>query len=51
MERREFMHKSTGAAALGLAAGSGMLPQSAAAQGAAGWNKLAFECKSLADTV
>ena len=51
MERREFMHKSTGAAALGLAAGSGMLPQSAAAQGAAGWNKLAFESKSLADTV
>ncbi|KQP22977.1 thiosulfate oxidation carrier protein SoxY [Pseudorhodoferax sp. Leaf267] len=51
MERREFMNKSTGAAALGLAVGSGLLPATAAAQDAAGWNKAAFDSKSLAEAV
>ena len=50
MERREFMHKGTGAAALGLAAAAGYLPV-AQAQNAPGWNKAAFETKSLADAV
>ena len=50
MERREFMHKGTGAAALGLVAGS-VLPQQAAAQNAAGWNKAAFDTKTLAEAV
>jgi sulfur-oxidizing protein SoxY len=51
MERREFMHKGTGAAALGLAVGTGLLPQHAAAQNAAGWNKAAFDTKTLAEAV
>lgn len=51
MERREFMHKGTGAAALGLVAGAGLLPQHAAAQNAAGWNKAAFDTKTLAEAV
>jgi len=49
MERREFMHKGSGAAALGLAAAAGLVP--AAAQAQAAWNKGAFEAKSLADAV
>ena len=51
MERREFIHRSSGAAALGLAAASGLVPGQAAAQAGAGWNKPAFEAKSLADAV
>jgi len=49
MERREFMHKGSGAAALGLAAAAGLMP--AAAQAQAAWNKNAFEAKTLADAV
>lgn len=49
MERREFMHKSSGAAALGLAVGSGLLPTASTAADAPGWNKAAFEARSLAD--
>lgn len=51
MERREFMHKSSGAAALGLAVGSGLLPAAASAADAPGWNKAAFESKTLAEAV
>lgn len=50
MERREFMNHTT-AAALGVAGGAGLLPMAAQAQDAAGWNKAAFEAKTLADTV
>lgn len=49
MERREFIHKSSGAAALGLAAASGLVPAAANAQAA--WNKGAFDSKSLAEAV
>lgn len=52
MERREFMHKGTGAAAFGLAVGSGLLPTAAAAtQAAPGWNQAAFAAKSMAEVV
>lgn len=51
MERREFMNTGTGAAALGLAVGSGLLPGAVAAQSAPVWNKAAFEAKTLADAV
>jgi sulfur-oxidizing protein SoxY len=51
MERREFMHKGTGAAALGVAAAAGLMPATASAQNAPGWNKNAFDSKSLADAV
>jgi sulfur-oxidizing protein SoxY len=51
MERREFMHKGTGAAALGMATAAGLVPAVASAQNAPGWNKNAFETKSLADAV
>ena len=47
MERREFLASSSGATALALAAASGLTP--AYAQNAPGWNKAAFEAKSLAD--
>lgn len=49
MERREFIHKSSGAAALGLAAASGLVPAAANAQAA--WNKGAFDSKTLAEAV
>ena len=49
MKRRQFVKSTTGAAALGLAAGVGLLPATAAAQTA--WNKAAFEAKNLADVV
>jgi sulfur-oxidizing protein SoxY len=45
------MHKGTGAAALGVAAAAGLVPAVAGAQNAPGWNKSAFETKSLADAV
>ncbi len=47
MERREFLASGSGATALALAAASGLTP--AYAQNAPGWNKAAFETKSLAD--
>jgi sulfur-oxidizing protein SoxY len=47
MERREFLASSSGAGALALAAASGLTP--AHAQNASGWNKPAFEGKSLAE--
>lgn len=47
MERRDFLTSSTGATALALAAASGLAP--AYAQNAPGWNKAAFDSKSLAD--
>jgi sulfur-oxidizing protein SoxY len=47
MERREFLANSSGAGALALAAASGLTP--AHAQSAPGWNKAAFEGKSLAE--
>ena len=46
MERRDFL-TSSGAAALALAATSGLT--SAHAENAAGWNKTAFDSKSLSD--
>ena len=49
MERREFVRKSSGALALGLAASAGLMPAMASAQTA--WNKAAFESKTLADAV
>lgn len=47
MERRDFLAGSSGATALALAAATGLAP--AQAQTAPGWNKAAFETKSLAD--
>lgn len=49
MERREFVRKSSGALALGLAASAGLMPTMASAQTA--WNKAVFESKNLADVV
>ncbi|WP_332777520.1 thiosulfate oxidation carrier protein SoxY [Polaromonas sp.] len=49
MERRDFLSSSTGAAALALAASAGLAP--AYAQNAPGWNKAAFDSKSLADVM
>jgi sulfur-oxidizing protein SoxY len=45
------MHKGAGTAALGMAAAAGLMPAAASAQNAPGWNKNAFETKSLADAV
>ena len=47
MERREFLAGSSGATVLALAAASGLTP--AYAQNAPGWNKAAFDSKSLAE--
>ncbi|MDB5967181.1 MAG: soxY [Polaromonas sp.] len=47
MERRDFLATGSGATALALAAAAGVSP--AHAQNAPGWNKAAFETKSLAD--
>lgn len=47
MERRDFLVSSSGATALALAAASGL--SLAYAQNAPGWNKAAFDSKSLAD--
>ena len=49
MERREFVQKSSGALALGLAVSAGLMPTVATAQTA--WNKAAFESKTMADAV
>ena len=50
MERRDFLNR-TGTAAVVMATGAGMHAATAqtAVVNAAGWNKLAFESKSLAD--
>ncbi len=48
MERRAFVNTGS-AAAVGLAVGAGLLPDAARAQDAAGWNKLAFDSRTLAD--
>ena len=47
MERRQFLSTTTSATAVALAAASGLTP--AYAQAAAGWNKAAFEAKTLAE--
>jgi sulfur-oxidizing protein SoxY len=49
MKRREFVQKSSSAAALSLAAAAGLVPSLASAQTA--WNKTAFESKSLVEVV
>lgn len=49
MQRREFL--SAGQTALALAAIAGLIPLEASAQNAPGWNKAAFESKSLNDVV
>lgn len=51
MERREFMHKGAELTALGLAMGGSALPTVAAAADAPGWNRAAFEARSLAEVV
>ena len=48
MERREFMQKGASASVLGLMLASGWMPAVAQAQ-AAGWNKAAFDAKTLAE--
>mgnify|MGYP000459230669 CR=1 FL=1 len=50
MERRDFLARTSGASVVALAAATG-LPAKAqtAAVNASGWNKAAFESKSLAD--
>ena len=47
MERRDFLVSGSSATALAMAAASGLTP--AHAQNAAGWNKAAFDSKTLAD--
>jgi sulfur-oxidizing protein SoxY len=47
MERRDFLASGSSATALALAAATGLTP--AYAQNAPGWNKAAFDTKSLAD--
>jgi len=47
MERRHFLASGSGATALALAASAGLSP--ARAQTAGGWNKAAFDSKSLAE--
>ena len=49
MERRHFLATSSGATALALAVSAGLVP--AHAQNASGWNKAAFDTKTLADAV
>ncbi|MES2946328.1 MAG: thiosulfate oxidation carrier protein SoxY [Pseudomonadota bacterium] len=49
MERRDFLTDSSGAGALVLFAASGLPLVQAHAQNVPGWNKAAFEAKSLAD--
>jgi len=49
MKRRQFINHGT--TVLGLAVSAGIIPAGAFAQSATGWNKTAFEAKSLADVV
>lgn len=48
MERRDFLSSGSGAAVLALGASAGFAP-AAHAQNAPGWNKAAFDGKSLAE--
>ncbi len=50
MKRRQFVNQGSGAGVLALAAAAGWLPAVSYAQ-AQGWNKAAFDSKSLADAV
>jgi sulfur-oxidizing protein SoxY len=47
LQRREFL--STGQAVMALAGMAGLMPAASGAQNAPGWNKTAFEGKSLAE--
>ena len=49
MERRDFLTRSIGPGVVALAAATGMPAAHAQAANAAGWNKAAFDSKSLAD--
>ena len=49
MQRREFL--SAGQAVMAMAAIAGLIPNISAAQNASGWNKSAFEGKSLTEVV
>lgn len=49
MQRREFL--SAGQAVMALAVTAGLIPATSLAQNAPGWNKAAFEGKSLAEVV
>lgn len=49
MKRRKFL--STGQAVMALAVTAGFIPATGLAQNAPGWNKAAFEGKSLAEVV
>jgi sulfur-oxidizing protein SoxY len=49
MQRREFL--SAGQTVMAMAAVAGLIPTISAAQNAAGWNKAAFDGKSLNDVV
>ena len=50
MERRDFLTRSIGPGVVALAAATGMPSAKAQAANVAGWNKAAFDSKSLADT-
>ena len=49
MERRDFLTRTLGPSALVLAAATGMPAAQAQSANAAGWNKAAFDSKSMAD--
>ena len=49
MERRDFLTRTLGPSALVLAAATGMPAAQAQSTKAAGWNKAAFDSKSMAD--
>ena len=49
MQRREFL--STGQTVMALAATAGLVPLTSLAQNAPGWNKAAFDGKSLSEVV
>jgi sulfur-oxidizing protein SoxY len=52
MQRRKFIHQSGAAlGAAGLGTVGALAPAAASAQNAPGWNKAAFETRSLADAV
>ena len=49
MERRDFLSRTSGAGVVALAAATGLPAAQAQTVNAAGWNKAAFDSKSLAD--
>ena len=49
MERRDFLSRTSGAGVVALAAATGLPAARAQTVNAAGWNKAAFDSKSLAD--